>query len=148
MRKKGFVLSGIGFLSGMIIGSLIAALSAGTLINAKIAARTGSEAGSVIIQTLLSGLLGAIAMGSMVIYEMERWSILRCTAVHYLLTEFSYVLIAALLGWFGSVTELLISLGVQLAIYLVIWTVMYRRYRAKVRELNQLLARSRSDGES
>ena len=144
MRRKCFILSGIGFLSGMLMGNLIAWLSGGTLVNTKIAEWCGSETGSIIIQTLLSGLLGAIAMGGVVIHTIESWSLLRCAVVHYLLIEISYVVIATILGWYGSLTELLIVLGIQLIVFAIIWLVMYQRCKAQVRELNELLAKNRT----
>ncbi len=144
MRRKCFILSVIGFLAGMIMGNLIAWLSDGELVNAKIAEWCGSDIGAVVIQTLLSGLLGAIAMGSVVIHEIERWSLLRCAVVHYLVIEISYVAIATVLGWYDSSTELLIILGIQLVAFVIIWLIMYLRWKAQVRELNELLAKNRS----
>ena len=143
MRRKCLILSVIGFLAGMIIGNLITWMASGTLVNTKLTALLGSEAGSVIVQTLLSGLFGAVAMGGIVIHEIEQWSILRCAVTHYLLIEIFYVPVALFLGWFGSLTELLIMIGIQLAVYFVIWLIMYLRCRAKVRKLNELLKESR-----
>lgn len=139
MRRKVWIFSVIGFLAGMLIGNLIAWIMAGTVVNARAAAWTGSEAGAVALQTLLSGLFGAVCMGGVMIHEIESWSIARCAVVHYLMIEAAYILVATLLGWYGSPAELLISLAVHLAVYLVIWLIMYRRYRAEVRKLNELL---------
>ncbi len=145
MRRKWFILSGIGFLAGMIIGNAIAWLSDGELVNARIAGWCGSAVGAVIIQTLFSGLLGAIAMGGVAFHDIESWSLLRCAAVHYLVIEVSYVAIATVLGWYGSLTELLIILGIQLAVYAIIWLIMYLRWKNQVQELNELLAKNRSE---
>lgn len=143
MRKKILILSAIGFVYGMIMGNLIAYFTGGTLVNSYLAARTGSEAASVLLQTLLSGLLGAIALGSTVVYDIERWPLLLTSVVHYLILEISYVIIALALRWVTSPQGLLIMLGIQLVVYLIIWLIMYFRYRRKVRELNRLLRESR-----
>ena len=144
MRKRCFILSGIGFASGMIMGNAIEWLSGGTLVNTRIAEWCGSDIGAIIIQTLFSGFLGAIAMGGVVIHDIERWSLLRCAVVHYLLIEISYFVIATVLGWYGSLTELLITLGIQLVAFVIIWLIMYLRWKAQVRELNELLTKNRS----
>ena len=147
MKRRCFILSGIGFLMGMVIGNLIAWITSGTPVNSKIAAWVGSDAGSVVIQMLLSGLLGAIAMGSAVIHEIEEWSLARCAVTHYLLIEAAYVPVALLLGWADDLTELLIMLGIQLIVYLIIWVIMYLRYKAEVRKLNELLQKDQIDRE-
>ena len=46
------------------------------------------------------------------------------------------------LGWVENGTELLIIVSVQLVVYLIIWVIMYLRWRAQVKELNQLLKES------
>ena len=51
MKKKCLILSGIGFLIGMVMGNLIAWLSDGELVNARLAGWCGSDAGAIIIQT-------------------------------------------------------------------------------------------------
>ncbi len=144
MRKRFFILAGVGFLLGMLTGSLIAWLTAGTLVNDRLAAWTGSDPAAVILQTLISGLLGSVAMGGTVVYEIERWPLTACSVTHYLMTEVSYVVIALLLGWVDSLQGLLIMLAIQLVVYVIIWLIMYRRYQAQVRELNELLKESKS----
>lgn len=147
MRKKVFILAWIGFFLGMLAGALIAWFADGSLVNPRLAAWTGSETASVILQALISGLLGAVAMGGTMVYEIERWSLAACTATHYLMTELSYVTIALVLGWVESLEGLLIMLTIQLVIYVVIWLIMYRRYQIQIRELNELLKKSKSEQE-
>ncbi len=145
MRKKCLILSGIGFLIGLLVGNLIAWLSDGVLVNEKIAAWIGSDVASVVIQSLLSGLLGAISMGSAVIHEIENWSLARCATVHYLLIETAYTITALLLGWVHSLPEYLITVGIQLVIYIMIWLIMYFRYKVQIRELNVLLSAEQTE---
>ena len=145
MRRKCLKLAGIGFLGGMLLGNLIAWFSGGTLVNGRMMAWTGSPSASVVIQTLLSGLLGAIAMGSVVVHEIESWSLLRSAVVHYLIIEVSYLITACVLGWYQGLTDLLIILGIQLAAYAIIWLIMYRIYKGKVQQLNELLEKNRGE---
>ena len=148
MRRKVIILSGIGFLAGMPIGNLIAWLTCGTVVNAKIAGWCGSDITSIVIQTLLSGLLGAISMGGVNVYDIEKWPLLQCTVVHYLMIEVSYIVIASILGWYGSLMELLIIMGIQLLVFMIIWVILYLRWKAQIRELNELLKMNRTDGKS
>lgn len=127
---------------GMIIGNVIAWLTSGgdeAFYSADFVARMGGTTSAIILQTLLSGLLGAGSMGSTVVYEIERWSLALSTAAHYLIIEAFYVPTALLLGWVGSLPALLINMGIQLIIFLIIWIIMYLRTKAQVRELNELM---------
>ena len=84
-------------------------------------------------------------MGSAVIHDIESWPLLRCAVVHYLIIEVSYIAIATILGWYVSLTELLIILGIQLIVFVIIWVIMYLRWKTQVRKLNELLAKNRSE---
>lgn len=143
MRKKLFILAGIGFLAGMIIGNLIAWFAGGSPVNHQLAEWLGSNAAAVIVQTLLSGILGAIAFGGMLVHEIERWPIALSCVVHYLLIEVTYVPTALLLKWIEGPTELLITVGIQTVVYFIIWVIMYLRYKAEVRKLNELLKKGK-----
>ena len=142
MRKKITVLAGIGFVAGAFMGNLIAFRTGGTLVNARLLEWTGSEAVAILLQSLLSGLMGAVAMAGVELHEIERWPMALSAAVHWLLIEAVYVPVALGLGWVENGTELLIMVSVQLVVYLIIWVIMYLRWRAQVKELNQLLKES------
>ena len=149
MRRKVILLAGIGFVLGMVIGDGIAWFTTGSLGNAVLADRLGSEKGAFLLQTLLSGVLGAIAMGGTVLYDLERWPLTLVSVTHYLMIELTYIPVALALRWVSGWQQLLVMAGIQLVIYLVIWLVMYLRYKAQVREMNKLLQLSREkDGET
>ncbi len=148
MRKRILKLVAIGFLGGMVMGNLIAYLTGGSFVNQKLLSLYVSEAGSVILQTLLSGLLGAIAMGGTEVYELERWPLALSSLTHYGMIVVTYTAIALSLGWVGGAAELLITIFIQTAAYAAIWMVIFLRYKRKVRELNELLENSnRNDPE-
>lgn len=148
MRAKSLKLAAAGFVYGMLIGNGIAWLTGGTVVNTFLAERLGSNAGSVILQTLLSGLLGAVAMGGVVLHEIESWSLARSALTHCLLIVGTYTVTALILRWADGWTELLIMISIQLVVYFIIWAIMFLRYRAEVQRLNELLKESReADGE-
>lgn len=143
MRTRFLKLAAAGFLLGMVIGNGIALLTGGRLAGSFLIEKLGSEVWAVALQTLLSGLLGAIAMGGVMLHEIENWSLARSAVTHCLLIIAAYVLTALALHWVESLTELLIMVSIQLVAYYIIWVIMFLRYKAEVRRLNELLKESR-----
>jgi len=144
MKKKLLIRAAIGFVCGIAIGylvPLISCLAAGhpvTLYSDRLRAALGSAAAALIVQAAVSGLYGAICMGGTVLYEIEHWPLIRAVALHYLLCIVPFLPIALLLNWCSGAVELLIMLGIMTVIYFLIWLIMFLRYRAEVRELNDI----------
>ena len=132
MRKKAVLLALLGYIGGCLIGVFFAL--------------QGSEfnLAKSLPDILLGGLPGAIAMGTVVIYDVEKWSILRATFTHFLVAMGVMVLACFVLKWFepGS-PAFWIMLGAELVAYFLIWLIMYLGYRGKVRKLNELLKQNR-----
>ena len=59
----------------------------------------GSEINAVIFQTVLSGLLGATFAVSSLIWEMDKWSIAKQTAIYFLITSLVMMPIAYFANW-------------------------------------------------
>ena len=76
---------------------------------------TGSEVKAMLLQTMLSGILGSVFGGMSFIWEIERWSILKQTAVYFL-----YFLIFVM-------------------VFFVVWLFNFAIYWFKVRRINQEL---------
>ena len=132
MGKKAILLGLIGYIAGCVIGLCFA---------------LGNEnftfAGAL-PDILLGGIPGAIAMGSAVIYDVEKWSILRVTATHFLITMGAILIGCFLLKWFEPLsTPFWIMLAAELAGYILVWLIMHQCYRAKVRKLNEMLRERR-----
>ena len=72
--KQTAIRAAIGFVAGMLVGLGILAVSSGVQA---FSAKNG--AGQLARYLAMSGLLGAINVGTTTIYSLERWSILRCT---------------------------------------------------------------------
>ena len=60
---------------------------------------TGSEVKAMLLQTMLSGILGSVFGGMSFIWEIERWSILKQTAVYFLSVSIPMMGISYLLYW-------------------------------------------------
>ncbi|MGN1307338.1 MAG: DUF3021 domain-containing protein [Faecousia sp.] len=106
----------------------------------------GSEINAVLVQTVCSLLYGAAWAGASVIWEVERWSLLRMTLTHLLICSAATFPIAYFLRWMKhSAIGILSYFGIFLAIYLCIWLTQFFAMRKKVRQINDRIQHSVSD---
>jgi len=142
LRASFLKRAGIGFLMGMAVGDLISWLTGAfgsSIVSPALLARMNGEAGAIVVQTLLSGLYGMATMGGTVLYDIERWPLALATAVHCLIVAGLYAPIALLLGWAAGAADVLVMVGILLAAFFLIWLVMYLRYKAQVRGMNEMI---------
>ena len=145
MLKKTLKAAGIGFLLGIVIGNLIAFLTGNsdtggiTFASAKLLEMAGGNAViAMLLQSLFSGLYGAVCFAGMSFYEIERMPLAVATALHCALIVLLFIPIALLLGWVSQIeTQLMIS-GIQLVCFFIIWLIMYAGFKKQVKELNEL----------
>ena len=94
---------------------------------------------------VISGIYGAVAMGSSIVYDVEKWSITRATATHFLLVFALYFLLVISMGWFSlSDPVFWIVVGTMVAVYILIWLLQYLSYRRQIREMNDELIKWKS----
>ncbi len=146
MLKKILNKVNLGFSLGIIVGDGLAmlsgSLSAGgmVLVSEKLLTLTeGDVLYAFLIQSLLSGLYGALVFGTMVFYDIESWPLSVATAAHCLVTVGTFVPLSLFLGWSsGEPIGFLIMVGCQLIGFFIIWVIMYTIYKKQVKELNEL----------
>lgn len=132
--KKTATMAAIGCVLGVLVGL-------GFLLPYGIEnyyARFG--AGHLALHLAMSGVLGAVNMGSATIYSLEHWGVLRCTATHFCVSMSAMCLIGFSMGWFDlneSVTLWILAGAV--VVYFIIWLVMYLSYKRQVRRMNAAL---------
>ena len=117
-------------------------------VSERFIACTGSESAAVLLQTLLFGLYGAACFGGTMLYGIERWPLALATAAHYLIIAGLYVPVTMLLRWGMPAMEYLILEAAMLVGFFIIWLIMYLRYKAEVRQLNEIreqMERARRD---
>ena len=131
--KKSFIVGLIGFPVGVLVGIAFLMISPGS--GAMSALRIG-------IHIFLSGMLGAIALGSSVVYEVESWSVTRCTVTHFVITFTTYFSIGFSLGWLplGEISTY-IMVGCMVVAYFMIWISMYLVSKKQAKELDEELKR-------
>lgn len=132
--KKALILSGIGFVIGLLIGLTIFYIT-----ELKGGINAGAKEGSI-FELLLGGIYGAMAMGMVVVYDIESWSITRATLTHFLCTFGGFHALALVQGWFypGDKWYVIITI-IWIALYIIIWLANYLTYLHKVRQMNDKL---------
>ena len=156
MKKKILKLALTGFILGMIIGTLISYLTCDksaeplVIISPVLIRRTGSVAAAMIVNTLLSGLLGAAGMAGVIFHDPDEfdWGMTKAAVYHFLLIMVFNIPIALYCGWCPpDPLSLLIWVGIMALVYLIVWGIMYLRYKKETAELNELLRRKQDRGQ-
>ena len=145
MLKKTLLRAGLGFLIGMFVGNLIAILTGGIspdsfipMTPQLIGIAQGNTGVALALQTLFSGLYGAVCFAGMSLYEAERLSLAAATALHCALIVLLFIPISLLLGWVGSIVETVIIASIQIAAFFMIWLILWTIYKKQVKELNEM----------
>ena len=145
MLKKTLKAAGIGFLIGMVVGNLIAILTGNSGTGGVTFASPqlldmagGSGTVAMLLQSIFSGIYGAVCFAGMSFYEIERMPLAAATALHCALIVLLFIPIALLLGWVSDIGTLLIISGMQLVGFFIIWLIMYFGYKKQIRELNEM----------
>ena len=101
---------------------------------------TGSEVKAMLMQTILSGILGSVFGGMSFIWEIERWSILKQTAVYFLSVSIPMMGISYLLYWMEhSLSGFLLYFLIFVMVFFVVWLFNLAMYWIKIRKMNQNL---------
>lgn len=101
---------------------------------------TGSEVKAMLLQTILSGILGSVFGGMSFIWEIERWSILKQTAVYFLSVSIPMMGISYLLYWMEhSLNGFLLYFLIFVMVFFVVWLFNFAIYWFKVRRINEEL---------
>ena len=101
---------------------------------------TGSEVKAMLMQTILSGILGSVFGGMSFIWEMERWSILKQTALYFLSVSIPMMGISYLLYWMEhSLSGFLLYFLIFVMVFIVVWLFNLAMYWIKIRKMNQNL---------
>lgn len=156
MRKSILIRAAIGFVLGMLMLLAICLLfdrgADGKVhfCSDALLKRVGSVTAALLLQLAVCGLYGAACMMGTVFYEIERWSLASATVAHYLVVSLGYSFPALLLDWNLTPRLLLQIEGLMTLGFFLIWLIIYLRYKAQVRELNELMENTRkaSDGQS
>ena len=89
-----------------------------------------------ILHLVMSGVLGLLAMGGSVVYDIESWGLLKATVSHYVLVMFDYIVVAILLKWYTRVSDIIITIVIMTILYAMIWLFECLVWKKTIREMN------------
>ena len=153
MKKKLIKRSFLGLPLGITIGYLITILISLSWGNGyylpcvpELISLTGTEINAVILQTILWGILGVGFAASSVIWEMDRWSIVKQTGIYFSIISVIMLPIAYFAYWMEhSVVGFLIYFGIFVLIFIIIWVIQFSIARYNVRKMNEKLFQTKDD---
>ena len=152
MKKEFFKRAAIGAFGGVIICVAISIVISyckndGSYypVVPQLTELCGSEVNAVAVQTIGSMVYGAIMAGISVIWDMERWSLLRQTVTHFAACTLATLPAAYLLHWIEhSVSGVLGYFGIFAAVYVCIWLGSYSSMKRKVAQMNDRVSEIKS----
>nr|WP_297704451.1 DUF3021 domain-containing protein [uncultured Butyrivibrio sp.] len=128
LRNKFIIKSLIGFIIGIFIGLFF------WFLNFRDYSGT-----AFVVHLIMSGILGLIAMGGSVAYDIESWGLLKATATHYILVMLDFIIVATVLGWVSSILEMVVFLAGMTIIYVAIWLFESFLWKRTIRKMNEQL---------
>ncbi|MBO4375062.1 MAG: DUF3021 domain-containing protein [Lachnospiraceae bacterium] len=147
--RKVIFLSSIGFSIGVVFCVLLTSIlttygiNDGTLYVCApdFIEAVGNPILALFIEMIVSGLLGAVCWGLTAVYDIEEWSILKSTFIHYVISMAAYFSVAFTLRWLSPKDPgaNLLWFLILTAGYTLIWAVNYIIYRFRIAKINSEL---------
>ena len=144
----------MGLFSGTVIAVIAGTLGAGDGIIHLCSSRFvevfgGNELLAFTVQALVMGIYGMIPMGGAAFYAYEKWSLAKCTAIHYFTSMIAYFLAGFFLRWFKwtDYFENFIFFICLTAGFFMIWLVNYLIYKVELNRVNKELSDRKRSGE-
>ena len=140
MVKRVLKFAGIGFLVGVALCNFITIIASdGALpVTPALVDKIGGARLAMLLQSLLSGLYGAICMAGVLLYDTDRLPLAAATLLHCLMCIIPFAPLSLLLGWSDGIEGVLIMALFQLAAFFLVWLIMYARYRAEIKKMNEM----------
>lgn len=153
MKKQIIKRSLWGFPLGITLGYLITILISLGWANGyyvpcvpELILATGNEINAVILQTLLSGIIGTGFAASSVIWDIDNWSTVKQTGIYFSIISIIMLPIAYLTYWMEhSVRGFLIYFGIFVFIFTISWITMYVVGKNNVKKMNAKLFKTRDN---
>lgn len=147
MKKKVFLRGLLGFPIGLAIGYMITIAISLILADGyyspcvpELISVTGSEINAVLLQAVLSGILGAGFGACSVIWEMESWGLVKQTGIYFLIVSVIMLPVAYVNYWMEhSVKGFFSYFGIFIAIFAVVWIAQYTVNKRRVGKMNENL---------
>lgn len=132
----------IGIAIGQIITIVISLIYGGKYYSCppQLISDVGSEMGAVVLQTILCGIVGAGLGGTNVVWQVQKWSIFRQTAVYFAVACLIMLPVAYFMRWMEhSFAGFLIYFGIFVFIFIVFWGISYLINKRLAEKMNKKL---------
>lgn len=147
LKKEAVKRAIMGFIYGVFIGQTILIIESLFMrdgnfypVAASLVDLAGTKIAAVIIQYFLTGIIGTTFAATTVIFEMDSWSLLRQTILHFIITSIVMYVAGFLCGWFPhKLSSTLIWFGIFIVIYVIFWISFSSYYKNKVKKMNEAL---------
>lgn len=147
MKKEAWMRGLLGFPLGISLGYVITILislfdpnGAYTPCVPELMEQTGSEITAVILQAVLSGILGSAFAAASVIWEMEKLSLAKQTGLYFCIISAAMLPIAYATHWMEhTLVGVLSYFGVFVIIFVVIFLIQYFFWKRRIARLNSRL---------
>ena len=103
-----------------------------------------SGSAGTILYLIYCGVIGAAGMAGTMLYDIERYSLTRATATHLLIVLTGLLLLGVFLGWKPNEIQVWIIIGADVAVFFLIWIIMYLSYKRRIRRMNEELKKWKS----
>ena len=145
MKRKIFLRGLQGAPFGLAISTLISIIISYAVgdgryyaVVPELSAVCGSEIYAVILQALCSLLYGATWGSASVIWELERWSLLRQSVAHLAICSLATFPIAYWMRWMAhSAAGVAGYFATFLGIYAIIWAAQYFAIKRRLQQINR-----------
>lgn len=106
----------------------------------------GNATTAVIVQFICALLIGAICAGSSVIWEIEKWSLLKQTLVQLVIISVPFFGIGFVMNWMPHyLYGALGYIGAFIGMYVVMWLSIYFSIKAKIKKMNKRLQETQQE---
>ncbi len=143
MKRKSIIRIVVGFIIGAIMGNLITLfVNLGYGEGISIVPPHQVEAIgyllAIILQTILSGLLGFVCIGGLCFYDVESWSLLKATIAHSMSMLVGFIFVFTALKWVPfRIESWIVIAAIVLVTYALIWLIMYLMWKKEVEKMNE-----------
>lgn len=105
--------------------------------------RFGNEVTAVIMQTVLSAVLGAGFAGCSSIWEKDEWSLLKQTSIYFGAISVLMMTVSYICNWMEhSVIGVLSYFGIFCAIFIVVWCVRYLIWKVRISKIMESIQKN------
>ena len=137
--KRILKLAALGFLLGIFVCSIMTLIGSNPLpASQELVDKIGSLKAAMALQLALSGVYGALCMGSVVLYDEDRLPLLLASVIHCVICIGPFIPLALVLRWCVSICDVLTMSAFQFVAYLIVWLIMFIIYRKQTKELNEI----------